>query len=501
MPDWVETVAGVFEYVYDIEINKMGYKAPPGIRYDIYLADLVAESVYGYTQNDNIGVTATSYPSYIIIDRSFTSRLYVDQPGGPYDAKTSLRITAAHEFHHAIQFAYNAYFNMIFAEMTSTWMEDEVYDSGNQLYTYIDDYLPDASSIPLNAQAVGNSKYGRWVFNRYIAETQGSRTAIRSVWKEIGDQPVPAGATSVNDGIDVPLVPVLDTVLKGNLGNNFFGFAKRMLLQNWLSHVGDIARIPTIAPAQTFTGSGSIQAPSFNLPSGYTFAVYKYQPSLPSGSLQINFATLPASIAVAAEKVNSLGVTEYPYNASSQSVTVPSFEAGDVVYLVICNNSNGDMGSPVVVTPAFPVDESLVSDGVTLSTDGLALDANRLTVPVQQSSSTSGGGSSGGGCFIATAAYGSYLHPKVAELRQFRDRHLLTNAPGRLFVSLYYRLSPPIAEIIAEHEWMKGGVRVMLVPVVLSVEHPAGALMTVLLLMGGAGIARRRKLALVRVRR
>jgi len=77
--------------------------------------------------------------------------------------------------------------------------------------------------------------------------------------------------------------------------------------------------------------------------------------------------------------------------------------------------------------------------------------------------SVSGGG---GGCFVATAAFGSLLEPHVVLLRQFRDIYLLTNNPGKKFVQLYYRYSPPIADYIRQHEWLRIAVRISLYPLV-----------------------------------
>lgn len=79
------------------------------------------------------------------------------------------------------------------------------------------------------------------------------------------------------------------------------------------------------------------------------------------------------------------------------------------------------------------------------------------------------GGSSGGGaggCFIATAAFGSYAEPHVKVLREFRDAYLLKNRPGRAFVRLYYRYSPPLADYMAKHETLKIIARCTLYPIV-----------------------------------
>jgi hypothetical protein len=91
----------------------------------------------------------------------------------------------------------------------------------------------------------------------------------------------------------------------------------------------------------------------------------------------------------------------------------------------------------------------------------------------------------GGGCFIATAAYGSALHPHVNALRQFRDNHLKQTEVGRAFISLYERLSPPFAAVIAKHETLRFATRLVLAPLVYAVVCPkAYGICTGLLLAG-----------------
>ena len=71
------------------------------------------------------------------------------------------------------------------------------------------------------------------------------------------------------------------------------------------------------------------------------------------------------------------------------------------------------------------------------------------------------------GCFIATAAFGFYSAPQVQALRDFRDRFLLTNAPGRAFVAWYYHYGPQAAHFINVHPWLKAPVRVALLPLIV----------------------------------
>ena len=136
----------------------------------------------------------------------------------------------------------------------------------------------------------------------------------------------------------------------------------------------------------------------------------------------------------------------------------------------------------------------VVGNWSTLSYDGLhpndagsqAL-AEGFNAALPYSGSSSGGG--GGGCFIATAAFGSQLEPQVMLLRQFRDHVLLPNAAGQKFVELYYTWSPPIANFIAEHNWLRAVVRACLYPLIgLAYALLHFPWVTLLSIVGGLGL-------------
>lgn len=72
----------------------------------------------------------------------------------------------------------------------------------------------------------------------------------------------------------------------------------------------------------------------------------------------------------------------------------------------------------------------------------------------------------GEGCFIATAAYGSYLEKDVYLLREFRDEKLRGNILGEAFIQTYYIVSPSIADTIRESDSLRESARTLLQPLI-----------------------------------
>ncbi|MEE9543126.1 MAG: PKD domain-containing protein [Thermodesulfobacteriota bacterium] len=117
---------------------------------------------------------------------------------------------------------------------------------------------------------------------------------------------------------------------------------------------------------------------------------------------------------------------------------------------------DGTYDVTLTVTELSTNTDTLTQTGFIRAGTGIPLDPDRWTGP----------GLVVGRCFIATAAYGSYFDPHVLVLRDLRDRVLLTNSPGRAFVKLYYKLSPPLAEFISERAYLRAPTRAVLLPLV-----------------------------------
>jgi len=139
-----------------------------------------------------------------------------------------------------------------------------------------------------------------------------------------------------------------------------------------------------------------------------------------------------------------------------------------------------DLPGNIPISGEFPLPR-----GITIVSLGLGISPETLIEQIR------GGGS--GSCFIATAAYGSYLEPHVKVLRDFRDRYLLTNSIGRAFVEFYYKTSPPVADYIARHESLRALVRWTLIPLVYAIKYPVVAGLVLVSIIAIPVSIRRRK--------
>ena len=75
--------------------------------------------------------------------------------------------------------------------------------------------------------------------------------------------------------------------------------------------------------------------------------------------------------------------------------------------------------------------------------------------PSPSTSSSYSRPSSSGGCYVATAVYGSYDCPEVWLLRRYRDYYLDKNFFGRLFIKIYYAISPTLVKWFGKAKWFK----------------------------------------------
>ncbi len=196
VPDYVDSVYATVAQVWNHEIGVLGYRSPlpdggtaldagnPDQRIDIYLADVGSRGLYGYCAPESNRPAARTQPGYCVLDNDYATRQYRTSP------IQALRVTTAHEFFHAVQFAYDAGEDTWFMEGTATWMEDQVYDSINDNYQFLR-FSPIRYPRTSLDYPYGLFPYGSFLFFTFVSEQRGVG-AVRDFWERAG-----ASATSL----------------------------------------------------------------------------------------------------------------------------------------------------------------------------------------------------------------------------------------------------------------------------------------------------------------
>jgi len=192
IPDYIEAAAASLDSVRAGYIS-LGWRSPisDGNLYDIYFKDLEARGWFGYTQPDHPASSSPPWTSasFIVLENDFPEVFFGHEP------LTSMRVTIAHEYHHAIQFAYNLPPTTSnqdvfawFAEVSATYHEDVFYDGINDYYNYLPSFL-DFPSISLTAgRSAGNHMYGAVLWAIYL-DSRFSSDTNRTLWSLMADQP------------------------------------------------------------------------------------------------------------------------------------------------------------------------------------------------------------------------------------------------------------------------------------------------------------------------
>ena len=162
---------------------------------DIYLSNIGGLGVYGYCTSDADDYTdGFALYAYCVLDNDYSPTEFGDA-NTPIE---NMQVTAAHEYFHAVQYAYDSMDDGWIYEATATWAEDEVFDDVNDNWFYLPyGQLGDPASTgyPLagpgtSLDLFGFNSYGNWIFFRYLTErfaaAQGTMpTLVRDIWREL----------------------------------------------------------------------------------------------------------------------------------------------------------------------------------------------------------------------------------------------------------------------------------------------------------------------------
>ncbi|MBI5417431.1 hypothetical protein HZA55_05735 [Candidatus Poribacteria bacterium] len=216
VPDYVEKCGDIFESVWQKEMVEMGYQTNikendikdimsdkgvgGGEKYDIYILNVDFARVFGYTISEARSLAERTSSSYIVIDNDYPESVYnetvidgkVIKIKPYYNRYDVLRYTAAHEFFHAIQNAYDLQEDIWWSEASSVWMEEQVYKDLNGYLIYLKDFF-NYPWISINRNAMvknpaPNHHYAAGIFPIFLTTYFKDTNLMHLIWKKCADE-------------------------------------------------------------------------------------------------------------------------------------------------------------------------------------------------------------------------------------------------------------------------------------------------------------------------
>ncbi|MEJ5351125.1 MAG: MXAN_6640 family putative metalloprotease [Melioribacteraceae bacterium] len=166
---------------YNYEVNILKYPPPPADfgqggddKYDIYIQNL-SGGLYGYTEIET-SIGKDKFTSYTVIDNDYSDTFTKGIDGA--------KVSVAHELHHAIQIGNYVYrtSDQFYYEITSTSMEEFVFDSINDYYAY----MPSFFRNPQRSFSY-NDGYNLAIWNIFLKERFGF-DIIKRIWEYMPDE-------------------------------------------------------------------------------------------------------------------------------------------------------------------------------------------------------------------------------------------------------------------------------------------------------------------------
>jgi hypothetical protein len=188
---WVDTNLAFANKVWRTVVRKLGYRKPISDnrrggngKLDVYLKELGSRGVYGYCAPERRLESHKWLASgYCVLDNDFAREQYGAPP------RDTMRVTTAHEFFHAVQYAYDYGEDPWLLESTATWMEEQVADDVNDNRQYLPHGQVGKPGQPLDKFIQsGFNQYGNWAFFEYLSDRFGTGV-VRTIWARAGAYP------------------------------------------------------------------------------------------------------------------------------------------------------------------------------------------------------------------------------------------------------------------------------------------------------------------------